>query len=346
MIPEIGVSAALAILSAVKPFVTIVGPSQAGPGERELMLQAADEALSRLGIEEVTRIDVPGRGSGDDTEDSGIRASVAVAIPALQSGSLFAGSSGLLVVDAEQLLKAEVDVIAEVLATTPDDGSVVAVFVFGGAVPAALKKRLAGREERIDVKRVNEKTAAGWLARAAKDRGVRLRPDAGAALVQRFGSDLGAIARALDQLAVAGGTVTGADVLDRFKNRPDEPMWHLVDAISAGNTGEALRRLTDFMIHGHPLQLLAFLQNDIRRRSLAASAPNYETFLDRDGGRGYAMEKLWKTRNRVNDSDLRRALGAVARADLHLKTAPEASHRVTMERLTVALCQWYGTTRR
>ena len=32
--------------------------------------------------------------------------------------------------------------------------------------------------------------------------------------------------------------------------------------------------------------------------------------------------------------------------DLELKTAPESSHRVTMERLTVALCRWYGGGRR
>jgi hypothetical protein len=63
------------------------------------------------------------------------------------------------------------------------------------------------------------------------------------------------------------------------------------------------------------------------------------------GRRGFPLEKVWKQRNRVNDSDLRLALGALARADLQLKTAPEATHRVTMERLTVALCRWYGGRR-
>ncbi len=32
----------------------------------------------------------------------------------------------------------------------------------------------------------------------------------------------------------------------------------------------------------------------------------------------------------------------MARADLQLKTAPEPTHRVTMERLTVALSYWYS----
>jgi hypothetical protein len=29
-----------------------------------------------------------------------------------------------------------------------------------------------------------------------------------------------------------------------------------------------------------------------------------------------------------------------------MKTQPEEVHRVTLERLTVALCRWYGTRRR
>jgi hypothetical protein len=31
---------------------------------------------------------------------------------------------------------------------------------------------------------------------------------------------------------------------------------------------------------------------------------------------------------------------AIAKADLTLKTQPEPTHRVTLERLTVAMCRW------
>ena len=136
-------------------------------------------------------------------------------------------------------------------------------------------------------------------------------------------------------------------VRSRFKNRPDEPMWHYVDSVVSGNQGDALRRLADFLQHGHPLQLLAFLQSDVRRRAMAAAAPDYDSFVEWDGGRaGWALEKVWKQRSRVKRSDLKLALSALARADLQMKTAPEATHRVTMERLTVAMCRWYGGARR
>lgn len=327
----------------MKPIVTIAGPSQAGPGERELMLAAAHKALEQLNASGVVRIDVPAKGSGDEAADSGLRASVAPAIPALQSGSLFGGATGALVVDAQQLLKAEAEVLAELVESAARSGDTVAVFVSGGAVPAPLGKLLKSIGETVKVDRVNERSAAKWLSDAARARGLRLDSGSVDALVLRFGTDLGALGGALDQLAVDGERVTAEAVRARFKNRPDEPMWYYADAVVAGNTGEALRRLEDFLIHGHPLQLLAFLQNDLRRRALAAAAPDYETFVERDGGRaGWALEKVWKARGRMRATDLKRALAALAKADLQLKTAPEATHRVTVERLTVALSLWYG----
>ncbi len=330
----------------MKSIVTVAGPAQAGPGERELMLQTARDALAQLGAADAVRIDVPAKGSGEETEDSGLRTPVGLVVPALQSGSLFGGQSSVLVVDAQQLLKAEAQVLAELITAAAEGGGTVAVFVAAGAIPAPLGGILRKLGDTVKVDRLNERKAASWLTTAARERGVALDAAAAGALIQRFGTDVGALGSALDQLAVGGEPVTAEAVRDRFKNRPDEPMWHLADAIAAGDTGETLRRLEDFMIHGHPLQLLAFLQNDVRRRALAAAAPDYETFVERDGGkRGFGMEKVWKARHRASDDDLRKALGALARADIQLKTTPEPTHRVTMERLAVALCHWYGGRR-
>ena len=334
-----------ATLVAMKPLVVISGPRDAGPGERDLMMERANAALEQLGVESPTRIDVPPKGAttGDD-EDSAMRGAVQEIVPALQSGSLFGGADGVLIVDADSLLKAEAEVIAELLDVSVDP---IAVFVAAGTIPAPLGSMLKKRGEAISVKRINERAAGEWLGRAARDRGLRIDRDASTILLNRFGTNVAALGQALDQLAVEGPDVDADMVKSRFKNRPDEPMWHYMDAIVAGNQGDALRRLADFLHHGHPLQLLAFLQNDVRRRSIAAAAPDYEAFLEWDGGRaGWAMEKVWKQRSRIRGSDLKLALGALSRADLQLKTSPEATHRVTMERLTVAMCRWYGGARR
>ncbi len=330
----------------MKSVVLVSGPHDAGPGEREVMLQRATAVFEQFEVDEVTRIDVPGRGAGEEQSDSGIRLPVQSLIPALQSGSLFGERIGVLVVDSQWLLKAEAEVIAEVLATV-DEAAVIAVFVAAGTVTAPLSKTLKARAEQIAIKRLTERSTQDWLTTAARDRHIRLGDGAVEALVKVFGTDVGSLGRALDQLAIDHDVVTGDEVAERFKNRPDEPVWMYGDAVSRGHVGDALRRLGDFLHHEHPLVLLAYLNNDLRRRALAAAAPDYETFVAQDGGRaGYALEKVWKARNRTKGEDLRRAVDALARADLALKSQPEATHRVMLERLTVALCRWYGGGRR
>jgi DNA polymerase III delta subunit len=133
-------------------------------------------------------------------------------------------------------------------------------------------------------------------------------------------------------------------VAARYRNRPDEPMWHYADALGEGDTSAALRRLADFLTHGHPLQLLAFLEGDLRRRALALAAPDIATFAEWIGQSAsqFPVQKAWKARGRTSPELLHRALDALARADLQIKSMPEATHRLTLERLTVALCLWYG----
>jgi DNA polymerase III delta subunit len=147
---------------------------------------------------------------------------------------------------------------------------------------------------------------------------------------------------AIDQLAVSNATISAASVRDNFTNRPDEPMWLIGDAIMAGDEGEALRRLSDFLQHQHPLILLSYLEGEVRKRSLAAVSPDYETFasLARANPNSWATKKIWQHKTTANGAALARSVKAIARADLTIKTMPEATHRVTLERLTVAMCQW------
>lgn len=305
------------------------------------MLDRARAILEEAGLDDWDRVDVPGRGAGEDGEGA-LRAEIERLIPALQSGSLFGGMSGVLVVDAHQLLKAEVDVLVDLL-TGVDGSAVQVVLVAAGSLPAPLAKLVKAEGSSHSVKKMNERDAMAWLREAARDRRVRLDGPASAALVQRFGSDVAALGQALDQLASVDEPITAEMVAARFRNRPDEPMWHFADAVSAGETGTALRRLADFLTHGHPLALLSFLESDLKRRALAATAPDIGTFAEWVGANPdhYPTKKAWNARNNASGDDLRRALDAIARADLALKTMPEATHRLTMERLTVALSRWY-----
>lgn len=319
----------------------VIGPRDAGPGERQQMLEMARALLERAAVDGIDRFDVPGRGAAEEG-DGDLRLGLDRLVPALQSGSLFGGSRGVLLVDAHNLQATESAVVAE-LAEHLDPAAITLVMVAEGSLPAVLARLVKARGESLTVRKMREKDAVGWLREAARDRRIRLDPEAATLLIQRFGTDTAAMGQALDQLAAAGGPVTGAEVAARFRNRPDEPMWLYADAVGAGDTGQALRRLADFLTHGHPLQLIAFLESDLERRALAAAAGSIQELAEWLGASAdhYPVQKAWNGRNAAGDDELRRALQALARADLTIKTRPEETHRVTLERLTVALCRWY-----
>ncbi len=321
----------------------ITGPKNAGPSERERMFARASEILVEAGVDSPTRIDVPQKGSGSSDDTGTMRDDIQTIIPALQSGSLFGGTIGVLIADANHLLKVEADTIAELLGSA-DQTQAVAVFVSMGALPAAIRDavKASGGLERI--KQFNERDAASWLADEARQRGLRVDQAARSELLSHFGSNTAAMARALDQLSVGGSTISAEDVKNRFTARPDEPMWFLGDAIMSGNHREALRRLSDFLEHQHPLILLSYLEGEVKKRSLAAIAPDYERFAEWAGANpdSYATKKIWQSKNRASTQGLAKSVRALAKADLTLKTQPEATHRVTLERLTVAMCRWMG----
>ncbi len=323
-------------------FTVISGPRDAGPGERGVMFERASHVFDQAYVTDHQRIDVPGRGASESSEGQ-LRESVQGIVPALQSGSLFGDVSGVFVMDAQNLLKVEAEVIAE-LVEAADPDAVTAVFAAAGTIPAPLGKILRALASTETVKKYRERDASRWLAEGASARKLKIEPAAASVLLRRFGSDVAALGQALDQLAADGSTVTEDDVRGRYANRPDEPMWLLADAINAGNEGEALRRLADFLEHGHPLVVLAFLEGEVRRRSLAAVAPDMETYAGWVGAApsSFPVRKVWERRSSTSAESLRRSLDALARADLQLKTAPQPTHRVTLERLTVAMCRWLG----
>jgi DNA polymerase III delta subunit len=329
---------------AIMALLLISAPSNAGPGERQQMLDGAAEHFARAGLErsQVLRIDVPGRGAGEEG-DGALRTELEPAIPLLQSGSLFGEAQGLELVDAQNLQAAEGSVLEELIKTA-DLSSIEIVLLAAGALPRSLSVLVKSLGTSQSVKKMWERQALQWLEAEVRDRGLVLEKGADKAILQKFGSDTASMGQALDQLEQTSGKITKELILDRFKNRPDEPTFLITDAISKGDVGEALRRLSDFLVHGHPLVFLAAVESDLKKRALAAAAPDEPTFREwlgaTAGDRG--PSRFWSQRGRVRESSLRRAQEALVRADRVIKSQPEEVHRVTLERLTVALCRWYG----
>jgi len=308
------------------------------------MLDAAAERFSEQGVgrADLIRIDVPGRGAGEEG-DGTLRTELEPLIPLLQSGSLFGGRQGLEIVDVQNLQVAEAETLADLLQST-DLETLEVVLLVTGTTARPLVKVVQDRGKSVSVTKIWDRQASQWLDAEIRDRDLNLDKGARDAVLQRFGTDTAAMGQALDQLHGIPGKLTKQMILDRFKNRPDEPMFHITDAISRGEVGVALRRLSDFLVHGHPLVYLAAVESDLKRRSLAAAAPDEETFRTWTGSRSTdrGASRVWSQRGRVRESSLRKAQEALVRADRVIKSQPEEVHRVTLERLTVALCRWYG----
>ncbi|HUO47118.1 MAG TPA: hypothetical protein VM470_09855 [Acidimicrobiia bacterium] len=327
-------------------------PSNAGPGERQDAFERARGFLSEAGVtpDRVIRLDVPSRRGSDqeETEPEGtLRPDLEGLVPMLQSGSLFGEKEGAMVVEAQNINAAEGALLAELLAQA-DPELVSIVLISFGALPTALSKTVKATGETVTIRKMWERQAGEWLDSELRHRELNLEAGAGEALLQRFGTDTASLSGALDQLEEHRGKITKELVLDRFRNRPDEPLSHYLDAVAAGNVGDSLRRLGDFLTHGHPLTLLATIENDLKRRSLASVAPDEDSLRKMLGARSddRRVARLWRERGRINDSSLRRAVDALVRAERVMKSQPEELHRVTLERLTVAMCRWVGTRRR
>ena len=324
--------------------VHVKGPPSAGSGERHQMLERAGEVFEEEGWpkDSVVRVDVPGRGQSAAGE-AAIRPEVEPAVPALQSGSMFMDKTGVLIVDAQQLKVAEAQALAELL-NNADRELCRAVLVSAGEVAAPLKKTVKEHGRAVSVKPIRPGDASEWLASAVRRHGLRLPKAAAAALKEKFGSDLGAMEQALSQLEMAEGNITPEMIKERFDNRPVVPTWDYTDAIRDGDQVKALRFLRNFLTHNHPLVLIAVLETDVRKRALAAAAPDIATFaawINSSPG-AYPTKKAWRARNSMSAQNLRRAIGILCWADETLKSKPEETHLVTMERLTVALARWYS----
>ncbi|MGH8923752.1 MAG: DNA polymerase III subunit delta [Acidimicrobiia bacterium] len=326
----------------MKHLLAVTGQSNSGPGERQEMLDRAHEYLTKSGVAaaDVVRIDVPAKGGGEES-DGPMRGDLEAMVPLLQSGSLFGDLSGLLLVDSQNLNLVEAKLTAELLEQA---GDVAVALVCFGTLPASVAKVIKASGEVVAVRKMWERQAGEWLRAELTLRKMNMEPEAQSALLQRFGTDTAGLGQALDQLVEHQGKITPQAVLDRFRNRPDEPLVHYLDSVSSGKAGDALRRLADFLTHGHPLVLLAALESDLKRRALASSSETEEAFRSAIGARSddRRAARLWRERGRIKDSSFQKALEALVRADRVMKTQPEEVHRVTLERLTVAFSRWYG----
>ena len=173
-----------------------------------------------------------------------------------------------------------------------------------------------------------------FVAAEAKRQGVRLGSGAGAALLDRVGSDLLAIRSELAKLALfvePGKSLGVEEVAAAASELGEEPIWELTDAIGNGRPGEALRLLHRMRTAGAPapviLGALASHWRKLLRLSEGASV----------SGHPFAVKKLRGQADRYGPGEVEVGLRGIWELDEILKGEGILEPDVALERLVLNL---------
>ncbi|WP_193106840.1 DNA polymerase III subunit delta [Brachybacterium sp. FME24] len=205
-----------------------------------------------------------------------------------------------------------------------------------------LKKASVPRVDASPVKRAGDKQAfvAAEFARAER----RIQPDAIAALVDAFGTDLAELAAISRQLIEdttpdegrQAAQITAQDVHSVTAGRVESTAFAVADAAIAGREQEALQLLQQAQLAGaDPVPIVAAIAS--KMRSLAkVSAPGASARTL--GMPDWMLRNLGREARNWNDRSLARALEAVARADHEVKGAGR-DPRWSVQRMVMEICR-------
>lgn len=202
----------------------------------------------------------------------------------------------------------------------------------------------------IELARVDETDATGWVVKTAAARGSEIDRDAARELVDALGADMMLVSSELEKLLLYADEkkrITLADVETMVLAAKQRSLYELTDAISAKDTARALDVLEAilgsgdgedagighlYMIARTFRQMLVVLERNVRdsRAIWQALWPGFRV-------PPFAAEALIRQARRYpSRSQLTLALRLVAEADRALRSSP-ASKRLVLEQLVIAL---------
>jgi DNA polymerase III subunit delta len=262
---------------------------------------------------------VVGDGPAGFNEDvfEGKNGSASRILDAVRTLPMLASRRLVLVRDAEAMASAELDRLAEYLEAPCPSGCLVLT-----AEKLDGRTRLAKRAQKLDVvvdaAPLRPGDLRGFVHAEAQRRGVKLAPDAGAALIDAIGTDLPAIDDALERLGLYAGerkVIDLAAVEACVTKVRVESIWALVAALRTASSLLADRE--------PPLRILAMVARQLRivsrmQSALATGAPPQDA-ARLAGAPPFKARDLAVAARRFDRKSLARAFAVLAQADVALK---------------------------
>ncbi|HJB11257.1 MAG TPA: DNA polymerase III subunit delta [Candidatus Brachybacterium merdavium] len=272
-------------------------------------------------------------------------AAVPGALAQVASPSLFGEARLVIVPELQSAPDALVLEILDYLSAPEPDVTLVLVHRGGNRgkkLLDAVKKAGIPRVDASPVKRAGDKQAfvAAEFARA----GRRVQPDAVAALVDAFGTDLAelaAISRQLIDDTTPDGdgqapAVSAQDVHALTAGRVESTAFAVADAAIAGREQDALQLLAQAQLTGaDPVPIVAAVASKMRSLAKVSSPGASARSL---GMPDWMVRNLSREVRGWNDSSLARAIEAVARADHEVKGAGR-DPRWSVQRMVMEICR-------
>lgn len=177
---------------------------------------------------------------------------------------------------------------------------------------------------------IPERALPAWVISEAKRRGACLGPGAAEALCDELGSNLGALADAIERLAlfVAGrpqAEISVEDVEELTTSRKQRTVFELADAIGDRRRGDALRLLSALLVQREAGVKLVFMLARHLRQLLTAKELLAQRFsgdlAQRLGVPPFAVNAIRQQARRLDGAALDRMHGALFDADRALKSS-------------------------
>jgi len=290
----------------------------------------ASEALAKIRAQEGT----------EQLSEAVFDASVDVAelMSALETPSLLGGLRLVVVHDAEDLKKDQLQALERYLASPSDQA--VLVLVASGRTKLEPIVRSAGSVVALEAPKGRRLVA--WIRERAAEHRVRFDDRGAWALIDAVGNELRDLDGAIQQLATQLGTgakIGAAEVRQAFSRLADERIYAFTDGVGDRRLPPAMTALRRLLDQGEePLVVFGALTSQVRRmlRARRYAEQGARAVGDALGLPGWRAERLQKQAMAYREEELVAAMAALADADVELKGGdipPEAALEKVVTRI-------------
>ena len=297
-------------------------------GEEFLVDEALERVRSETGCDPLSEITLAARAPGHEI------------LGTLETASLLGGCRLVIVRDAQDMLKEQVETLSRYL-ESPSPSSVLVLVASGRTKLDAQAKKIGAL---VSLQAPKGRQLVSWIRDRAKLKKLKIDERAAWSLIDAVGNELRDLDGALDQMGTRlgpDGTIGPAEVKAAFARHADERIYSFTDAVGERKLPRAMELLRRLYDQGEdPLPLLGALTNHIRRllRARRHADKGAAAVGDVLGMPGWRAERMANQARSYSEDELVDAMSFLAEADVEMKGG-DLPPQAALERAVVRIVE-------